>query len=35
MFHINETWGITAGYDYSSRDNSDINTWSLGARASF
>lgn len=35
MFHINDTWGITGGYDYSNRDNSDINTWTLGARASF
>ena len=35
MFHINDTWGITAAYDYSNRDNTDLNTWTLGARASF
>ena len=35
MFHINDTWGITGGYDYSKRDSTNLNTWTLGVRASF
>jgi len=35
MFHINDTWGITGAYDYSKRDSSNLDTWTLGVRASF
>jgi hypothetical protein len=35
LFHINDMWGVAGGYDYSNRDNSDVNTWTLGVRASF
>lgn len=35
VFHINDTWGITGGYDYAKRDSGHLNTWTLGARASF
>jgi hypothetical protein len=36
VFHINETWGITGGYDYYDYDSGiDTDTWSLGVRASF
>jgi len=35
MFHVNDTWGITGGYDYSKRDSTHLNTWTLGLRASF
>lgn len=35
MYHVNDTWGITGGYDYSNRDTTDLNTWTLGVRASF
>ena len=35
LVHINDTWGITAGYDYSNRDSIDLSTWNLGVRASF
>lgn len=35
VFHVNDTWGITTGYDYAKRDSLHFNTWNLGARASF
>ena len=35
MFHINDTWGITGAYDYSKRDSTNLDTWTLGVRASF
>jgi hypothetical protein len=35
LFHINDMWGITAGYDHADRDNTNINSWNLGVRASF
>lgn len=35
VVYINDTWGITAGYDYSNRDTIDLSTWNLGVRASF
>jgi len=35
MYHINDTWGITGGYEFSKRDDTDLNTWTLGVRASF
>ena len=44
IFHVNDTWGITANYDYVPRNSIDfgtvevdetINTWSVGVRASF
>jgi hypothetical protein len=35
MYHVNDTWGITGGYDYSKRDTTHLNTWTLGLRASF
>jgi hypothetical protein len=35
VFHINETWGIAGGYDHADREDTDINTWHLGVRASF
>jgi opacity protein-like surface antigen len=35
VYHVTNMVGVTAGYDYSKRDNADINTWQLGARLSF
>lgn len=35
LFSFNETWGIYGSYDYSDRNGSDLDTWGLGARASF
>jgi hypothetical protein len=35
MFHVNDTWGITGAYDYSKRDSTNLDTWTLGVRASF
>lgn len=35
VFHFNDTWGLTAGYDHADRDNGDIDSWNLGVRASF
>jgi opacity protein-like surface antigen len=35
QFHITDTWGITAGYDHSKRDSSNVNTWTVGVRASY
>lgn len=34
-YHFNETWGAYASYDYSDRNNFDLDTWGLGVRASF
>jgi len=35
LLSFNDTWGTYAAYDYSDRDNSNLDTWSLGVRASF
>jgi len=35
VYHLNNTWGLTANYDYGKRDNTEINNWNLGVRASF
>lgn len=35
VFHINDMWGITGGYDYSKRETTNLNTWTVGVRASF
>lgn len=35
LVHLNDTWGISTGYDYSKRDSGHLNTWNLGVRASF
>lgn len=35
VFHINQTWGITASYDYTKFLDENIGTWGLGVRASF
>ena len=37
VFHINETWGIAAGYRTQDMGNfeDDLNEWKLGVRASF
>lgn len=35
VFRINDSFGITAGYDYADRRGSDLNGWNLGARFSF
>ena len=35
VYHVNEMFGLNAGYDYSNRDNADVNGWSVGARYSF
>ena len=35
VYHVNDTWGVYASYDYSDRDSSNLNTWGLGVRASF
>ncbi|MEY3373233.1 MAG: hypothetical protein RLZZ537_1701 [Pseudomonadota bacterium] len=35
VFHVNDSFGITAGYDYADRSGSDLNGWNLGARFSF
>ena len=35
VYHVNDTFGITAGYDYADRDNADLDGWNVGARISF
>lgn len=35
VFRVNDSFGITAGYDYADRSGSDLNGWNLGARFSF
>jgi hypothetical protein len=35
VYHVNETFGITAGYDYADRGDTDLNSWNVGARVSF
>ena len=35
VYHVNETFGITAGYDYADRGDIDLNSWNVGARVSF
>lgn len=35
VFHITDTWGVYASYDYADRDSSNFNTWGAGVRASF
>ncbi len=35
VFHVNENFGITAGYDYVDRDFFDYDGWNVGARFSF
>lgn len=35
VYHVNETFGLTAGYDYSDRSDTSLNGWNLGARVSF
>lgn len=35
VYHINDTWGVTGSYDYSSRDSNNLSAWNLGVRASF
>jgi hypothetical protein len=41
VFHINQTWGVAAGYQTQSMDisglsgDADVETWKLGVRASF
>jgi hypothetical protein len=32
---LNDTWGIFASYDYSDRDSTNVDTWSVGLRAKF
>lgn len=35
VFHVNDSFGITLGYDFSDRDDFDYDGWNLGARFSF
>ncbi|MFT3808023.1 hypothetical protein [Arenimonas sp.] len=35
LFHISNTWGVYASYDYADRDSNHFNTWGAGVRASF
>ncbi len=35
VYHVNDMFGITAGYDYADRDNVDLSSWNVGARLSF
>lgn len=35
VFYINQTWGITGSYDHAKLLGENINTWSVGVRASF
>lgn len=35
IYHFGDTWGAYASYDYSNRDEVDVDTWGLGVRASF
>ncbi len=35
VFHVNDSFGLTAGYDYADRDSTDFNGWNVGARLSF
>ncbi len=35
VFHINQTWGIVGSYDHAKLVGENINTWSVGVRASF
>ena len=35
LFHITDTWGVYASYDYADRDSTNFNTWGAGVRASF
>lgn len=35
VYHVNTTWGITAGYDHDKLADEGIDTWSVGVRASF
>lgn len=35
VYHVNDSFGITASYDFSDRDGDNIKSWNLGARFSF
>ena len=35
VYHVNDTWGITASYEHDKFDGAGFNTWGVGARASF
>jgi long-subunit fatty acid transport protein len=35
VYHVNDSFGITVGYDYSDRDGFDYDSWNVGARFSF
>lgn len=35
IYHVNNTWGLTANYNYGQRDDVEINNWGVGVRASF
>jgi hypothetical protein len=35
VYHVNDMFGITAGYDYADRGDIDLNSWNVGARVSF
>ena len=35
VFHINNKWGIAAGYEQHDMDGGDLQQWKLGVRASF
>jgi opacity protein-like surface antigen len=35
VYHVNDSVGITAGYDYADRSDGDLNSWNVGARFSF
>jgi long-subunit fatty acid transport protein len=35
VYHFNDSFGLTAGYDYGDRSGTDLNSWNVGARLSF
>ena len=35
VYHVNDSFGITASYDFSDRDGDNLKSWNLGARFSF
>jgi long-subunit fatty acid transport protein len=35
VYHVNDSFGITAGYDFNDRDGFDYDGWNIGGRFSF
>lgn len=35
VYHVNDTFGLTAGYDFADIDSSNLDSWTIGARINF